>query len=162
MRKNKSFPVPADSGAGETVSYDKEGRIERPSTSLGVNFPLFKKLFLPITIILVAGLSFGIGRLSVVGKREAVRIEYNPDVSSNVENINPKQTTNPNTQNIQTASVIQAVSNNQVVGSKNGTKYHYSYCSGAKQIKEENKIVFATPQVAESAGYTLAANCSPR
>ena len=129
----------------ETVSYDKDGRIER--------FPLFRKLFLSLVIILVASLSFGIGRLTVVGKREPVKIEYDPALT---ESATPSVS--------QTASVIKAVDNENtsVVVSKNGTKYHYLHCSGAKQIKEENKIVFATPAAAEAAGYTLAANCSPR
>jgi len=127
----------------ETFSYDKEGKVER--------FPLFKKLFLSATIILVASLSFGIGRLSVVGDREPIKIEYD--------------------QQLNTAAVINAVgklappsvsSDGGVVVSKNGIRYHYLHCSGAKQIKEENKIFFATPEAAEAAGYSLAANCSPK
>ena len=129
----------------ETVSYDKGGRIER--------FPLFRKLFLSLVIILVASLSFGIGRLTVVGKREPVKIEYDLALT---------ESATPSVE--QTASVIKAVDNENtsVVVSKNGTKYHYLHCSGAKQIKEENKIVFPTPEAAEAAGYTLAANCKPR
>ena len=124
----------------EEISFDKEGNVER--------FPLFHKLFLSITIILLAILSFGIGRLSVVGKRDSVRIEY--------DGVN------------QTANILNAVipaprsfSESEVVGSKNGTKYHYPHCPGAKQIKEENKLTFNSPKEAESAGYTLATNCSP-
>ena len=130
----------------EIVSFDKEGKIER--------FPLFRKLFLSITIILVAILSFGIGRLSVVGNREPVRIEYDEQLTTN----DSQPTTNKN----QTASAVNAVREESVVASKNGARYHYPHCSGAKQIKEENKIVFPTPAAAEAAGYTLAANCSPR
>ena len=136
----------SDMNIAETVSYDKDGRIER--------FPLFQKLFLSLTIILVALLSFGIGRLSVVGDREPVRIEYDPELTTNDQ----QPTTNIN----QTASVINTVGNESVVVSKNGVRYHYLHCSGAKQIKEENKIVFLTPATAEAAGYTLAANCKPR
>lgn len=47
----------------------------------------------------------------------------------------------------------------KVVGSKNGSKYHLPECSGAKRIKEENKIWFASVEEAKSAGYTAAANC---
>ena len=130
----------------EIVSFDKEGKIER--------FPLFRKLFLSITIILVAILSFGIGRLSVVGNREPVRIEYDEQLTTN----DSQPTTNKN----QTASAVNAVREESVVASKNGARYHYPHCSGAKQIKEENKIVFPTPAAAEAAGYTLAANCKPR
>lgn len=45
------------------------------------------------------------------------------------------------------------------VASKNGTKYHLPWCPGAKQIKEENKLFFATKDEAEKSGYTPAANC---
>jgi len=128
------------------VSFDKEGRIDR--------FPLFHKLFLSLVIILLAGLSFGLGRLSVAGEREPVRIEYDALISNQAP-ITDLQTS-------QTASVIQAISGQGVVTSKNGSKYHYSHCSGAKQIKEENKIFFAGAKEAEIAGYTLAANCSPK
>ncbi|MEK7176765.1 MAG: hypothetical protein AAB719_00485 [Patescibacteria group bacterium] len=131
----------------EEVTYDKDGEVER--------FPLFKKLFLSLVIILVATLSFGIGRLSMMGKGEPIKIEYDSSLNT-VSN---------------TASAISAVkelpsvpvnASQTVVVSKNGEKYHYLHCSGAKQIKEENKIVFASPSLAESAGYTLAANCKPR
>ncbi|MFH1608762.1 MAG: hypothetical protein ABH951_01935, partial [Patescibacteria group bacterium] len=46
-----------------------------------------------------------------------------------------------------------------LVGSKNGTKYHYPWCSGALRIKEENKVWFNSMEEARQAGYTPAANC---
>ena len=109
---------------------------------------LFQKLFLSIIIILVSLLSFGIGRLSIVGKREPIKIEYDPLIVGQVPSSNIKQS----------AAVINAAVG--VVVSKNGSKYHYSHCPGAKQIKEKNKIAFNSPEAAEAAGYTLASNCS--
>jgi len=47
----------------------------------------------------------------------------------------------------------------QVVASVNGTKYHYSWCPGAGQIKEQNKIVFKNGEDARAAGFVLAGNC---
>jgi hypothetical protein len=47
----------------------------------------------------------------------------------------------------------------QLVGSKNGTKYHLVTYPGAKQIKEENKVYFDSIESARAAGYTPAANC---
>jgi hypothetical protein len=49
----------------------------------------------------------------------------------------------------------------RVVASKNSTSklYHFTWCSGAKRIKEENKIWFASAQEAISSGYSLANNC---
>ncbi|MBI2086581.1 MAG: hypothetical protein HYT69_00155 [Candidatus Zambryskibacteria bacterium] len=123
----------------EEVSFDKFGNIEK--------FPLLRKLFLALIIILVAALSFGIGRLTVAGDREAIKIEYDSSISNQ-------------------ASVSSALNNiensSSVVASKNGTKYHYSHCAGAKQIREENKIIFSSPEAAEASGYTLAANCKPQ
>lgn len=46
-----------------------------------------------------------------------------------------------------------------VVGSKNSTKYHYPWCSGAKRIKPENMVSFASFEAARAAGYTPAGNC---
>jgi hypothetical protein len=47
----------------------------------------------------------------------------------------------------------------KIVASKNGTKYYPSTCAGANRISESNKVWFASAQAAETAGYTLAANC---
>ena len=136
----------------ETVSYDKDGEVER--------FPLFRKLFLSIVIILVAVLSFGIGRLTVVGKREPIRIEYDASISNSQFPISNQASVSSALNNIEN-SKLKIENSTSVVVSKNGARYHYLHCSGAKQIKEENKIVFPTPAAAEAAGYTLAANCKP-
>ncbi|MDQ5950228.1 MAG: hypothetical protein QG585_170 [Patescibacteria group bacterium] len=47
----------------------------------------------------------------------------------------------------------------EVVVSKNGTKYHFPWCGGAKQISEKNKITFKSIEEAKKAGYTPASNC---
>lgn len=130
----------------ELVSYDKDGRIER--------WPLFQKLFLSLVIILVALLSFGIGRLTVAENREPIRVEYDPTISNSQFPISNQASVSNALNNIENST--------SVVASKNGSKYHFLHCPGAKQIKEENKIVFATPAAAEAAGFTLAANCSPK
>ena len=57
------------------------------------------------------------------------------------------------------AAVVGPAVTGKVVGSKNGSKYHLPECSGAKRIKEENKIWFASVEEAKQAGYTAAANC---
>lgn len=45
------------------------------------------------------------------------------------------------------------------VGSRNGSKYHLPWCSGAQRIKEENKVWFGSKSEAEGRGYTPAKNC---
>ena len=140
----------------EIIEYDKDGNVER--------FPLFRRLFLAITIILVALLSFGIGRLSVVGKREAIRIEYDEGLMTNTQSPTSNQTSITNNQKgSQVANVLNTTqTGGEVVVSKNGSKYHYLHCAGAKQIKEENKISFNSAKEAEGAGYSLASNCKPK
>lgn len=46
-----------------------------------------------------------------------------------------------------------------VVVSRSGTKYHLLTCPGAQQIKENNKVYFASIAEAKAAGYAAAANC---
>lgn len=110
-------------------------------------------------LVLVALTSFGLGRLSVLEPgREPVRI------------ISPEQTNKPrvvgelpsSSQMVGTkdaAVLSNAMEGGEVVASKNGTKYHLPWCSGAKRITAANKITFETAQEAEKAGYTPAANC---
>lgn len=132
----------------EIISFDKEGN---PEKSAGWR-TMIKRFFLALVIILVALLSFGIGRLTSTGDRTGVSIEYDPQLTTN-----DRQPTRNTTQ---AASANASAS--QVVVSKNGSKYHYSHCPGAKQINEENKIYFNTAAAAEASGYTLAGNCTPR
>lgn len=50
----------------------------------------------------------------------------------------------------------------RVVASKSSKskKYHYSWCPGAQQIKESNRLWFPTATDAQASGYSLAGNCS--
>jgi hypothetical protein len=45
------------------------------------------------------------------------------------------------------------------VASKSGSKYYLPSCSGAKRIKPENQVWFATKEAAVAAGYEPAATC---
>ena len=45
------------------------------------------------------------------------------------------------------------------VGSKSGTAYHLPTCSGAKNIKDSNKIWFTSREEAKAKGYHPASNC---
>ncbi len=60
---------------------------------------------------------------------------------------------------LRSTEVTNSQESGAYVGSRNGTKYHLPWCSGAKRIKDENKIWFETKEEAERAGYTPAANC---
>jgi hypothetical protein len=50
-------------------------------------------------------------------------------------------------------------SGGSLVASRNGSKYHFPWCSGAQQIAERNKIWFENEEEARRSGYTPAGNC---
>jgi len=108
-----------------------------------------KDLILAAAVILVALISFGLGRLSKIRELKTP-IKIDPPAGGFVS---VATTTSATT----TATATAAEGG--VVASKNGTKYHYPWCPGAATIKEENKIYFATIEDARKAGYTPASNC---
>lgn len=105
-----------------------------------------------VAIIILIGLSgFGLGRLSALEEdRPSVYIEGGKSVQASVEGV-----------------VGEALSSQEdsesgaglLVASKNGSKYHFPWCSGAQRMKEENKIWFDSAEEARKAGYSPAANC---
>jgi hypothetical protein len=119
----------------------------------------FKALF-GNTEYLLAGLiigasvaSFGLGRLSA-GEGDVHTL---PEPQSTGQEARALPTTTPAAP--PTSPTTATVPAGGYVASKNGTKYHLPWCSGAKQISEQNKIFFATKAEAEAAGYTPASNC---
>lgn len=96
------------------------------------------KLFPILSIILLGSTAIGLG--------EFIRLK-SPQIPVKITSIALAATASAPTE---TAAVI---------ASKNGTKYHYPSCPGAKQIADKNRITFASAQAAENAGYTLARNC---
>lgn len=99
-------------------------------------------VFLVACIILIALAAFGLGRYSVLrGGEKGIQIIY------------------PEGQEAAAGSALPAAEEKRFVASLSGTKYHLPNCVGAKQIKEENKIWFATQEEAHIAGYEPATNC---
>ena len=114
------------------------------------------ELLLAILIVMVGVTGFLLGRHSVGpenGDMPSIVLKE-PESPSDTEI--PSFAPQKNTE--QPAAAITA-SEGQYVGSRSGTKYHLPWCPGAQQIKEENKVWFATKDEAESKGYTPAANC---
>jgi len=108
-----------------------------------------RDMFIVIIVVLVAFGSFGLGRLS---KIEELKTPVHVDsMAASVLKIGGGGTTDDLPPPPQGGGTY--------VGSKNGSKYHFPWCSGAKRIKEENKVIFNTKEEAVSAGYTPAANC---
>ena len=102
--------------------------------------------FYAVLLVLVAVTSFGLGRNS---------IKTVPGISMQTEmNISDMRPLTP-----AESSENDLSTNQKVVASKSGNKYHLLTCPGAKQIKEENLIEFTSPITAKAAGYAPAANC---
>lgn len=103
--------------------------------------PYENDIILVFVIVSVALIAFGLGRLSAVSeKKTPITIENMSGYSA-------------------TTTVFVATNEKLFVASKNGTKYHFPWCSGASTIKEENKIWFSSKEEAEKAGYQPAGNC---
>ena len=115
------------------------------------------ELYIVAIIILVGIASFGLGRLSIVREHKIpVRIEYPEQIAANV--LSTTDNIQGETEITQGGRIDQSFAG-ALVGSKNGSKYHFPWCSGAQRTKEKNKIWFASKEEAERAGYTPAANC---
>ena len=129
-----------------------EGETGEPSF-----FSLDNDIFVVIIIILVAFASFGIGRLSVQ-TQEKIPIIFQEKLPVSLEKVessySPQELTGAVSPSLDSSSKTGSI-----VVSKNGTKYHFPWCSGAQNIKEENEIWFNNEQEAREAGYTPAANC---
>ena len=108
-----------------------------------------RELYLTVVIILVATISFGLGRLS------KIREEKTPIT---IENVATSTEIIANTTNSQRATLTVGA-NKIFVASRNGKKYYYAWCDSAKVIKETNRIWFSTKDEAEKSGYQPAANC---
>ncbi len=102
-----------------------------------------RELLLAALIILIGFGSFGLGRLSKIEEEKEPVFITHPQVQTGtvLNTAIPQQT------------------DKKFIASKNGTKYHHPWCSGAQRIKEGNQVWFKTKGAAESAGYTPAKNC---
>ena len=111
------------------------------------------EVFLGVIVILVAFGSFGLGRLSrIEGARTPIRIENAPKVTG--------ETFSQNVTVADAGLIFSPESNrSQLVGSKNGKKYYYVWCSGVSRIAEGNRIYFASQAEAEARGYTPSSTC---
>jgi len=134
------------------IKREEHGTGKSPFLSLDNN------TFVIIVIILVAFVSFGMGRLSTISAQEKTPIVFSeklPVSSENKPDSSQQEQQGAATNSLKTNSLKSG----SIVASKNGTKYHFPWCSGAQQMKEENKIWFNNEQEARKAGYEPASNC---
>ncbi|MES2749368.1 MAG: hypothetical protein V4606_03170 [Patescibacteria group bacterium] len=124
-------------------------------------------VYIAILLVITAVLSFGLGKLSVTSSSSgAVSKAESPVVRALVTPTKGEQPVEPMRVTPMVSStpglaqtITQAVPVKNFVASKSGTKYHALTCSGAKTIKETNKIYFSSEVEAQAAGYTRSANC---
>lgn len=100
------------------------------------------QVFYSILVVLVGVTSFMLGRVSTA------------------ENPINTLASAPNHGTVSFESANGTTSNVMLVGSLNGTKYHFPWCPGASQIKSENQVTFTNKIEAENRGYSPAENCS--
>lgn len=147
----------------EYVEYDESGMGEKSSWKEKATKYLDNRYFVPTVIILVAIIGFCLGRVSgLEEKREAVRVLNNSFPTPVNNPLNPPYIKGETeSKNVSSGEVkgVSTDSSGSVVASKNGTKYHYPWCAGAKQISQKNKITFNSTEEARKAGYTPASNC---
>lgn len=109
------------------------------------------ELVLILAVVLISIIAFESGRMSAMSRHnKPLEIKYAPAVITGNEF--PTKTSLKTNQS-------QPKLNLGVIASKNSILYHFLWCSGAKRIKEENKLTFASEQEAQSRGYKLASNC---
>jgi len=143
-----------------TEEYVEEGELE--SKEKGRWRDKFKNLiegryFVPIILILIAIIAFSLGRISgLQEKREPVRVLNNAPPTPLLQQEGGTGVNNVISGEVKGSSTS---SSGTVIASKNGTKYHYPWCAGAKQISEKNKISFNSIEEARAAGYSPASNC---
>ncbi len=117
-----------------------------------------RDVILVTAMCLLATLSFGLGRLSVHGGGAApVTLVIPKEVATT--SVARIMGTPVGQDAVQDDLPAQSTQAGAYVASKTGAVYHLPWCSGAKRIKEENKIWFASKEEAEQAGYRPAANC---
>ena len=109
-----------------------------------------KDIFLVFCMVLIAIIGYNLGKINSLKQTPITVNGGEANIYSAVDDKN--QTTSKNTQ----AQVIDR----RVVVSKNSDKYHFTWCLGAKRIKEENKIWFENEVAAQAVGYTKAGNCN--
>lgn len=105
-----------------------------------------KEIFMAFCIVLIAFIGYNLGKLNALSKTPITITGGQADVFSATEIVTKPKNSNP--------------IDKRVVASKNSDKYHFTWCSGAKRIKEENKIWFENESAAQTAGYTKAGNCN--
>lgn len=115
-------------------------------------------LFAPLCVLLAGILGFGLGRVSkLTDARVPVVIEN--QVFGGANGTLSTQAAALSGAAVPDSAAAPPPTMGGVVGSRQGTKYHYPWCSGVARIKEGNRVWFDSIEAARAAGYAPATNC---
>ncbi len=120
-------------------------------------------LFVVFAVACIAVISYNLGHLRALQK-SPVGVGENAAILDAASGTDPQVfMAGDGASDAPAAAARPTHTDQRVVVSKSSSskKYHFSWCSGAKQIKPENQVWFDTATAAEAAGYTLAGNCTP-
>ena len=125
-----------------------------------------KDILVVIIVILVGLGSFELGRLSKENNSSGIKI-----LSAQTEEY-PTENQKANIIYFEDSNILRGVVKTQnsvpktspeisknFFASNRGSKYYSLGCSSGKDIKQENRIYFATSEEAERAGYALSSSC---
>lgn len=108
---------------------------------------------LAVCVIMLTIISFNLGKIS------AGKDSDSPVTITGGQEVGTANIYKPSSGGRATKSVLRT-DPTVIASSKSKTKYyHFTWCSGAKQISEKNKLTFPNESSAMAAGYTLASNC---
>src|SRR3989338_1229281 len=109
-----------------------------------------------ILLIVVAGIFFGLGRLSKLEETKTpIKIEYaNRDQTSAV-------ITDTYQNEVKKKAVVKEVipADGPVIGSKSGKKYYFPWCGTVKRILPQNQVHFASIRSERKSTFTPGGNC---
>lgn len=122
---------------------------------------LSKDIFILVLIFLVGIGAFMLGQHAAFEEKRAGELRIVGEAKESTPQLQESTATGPGmiSKNPQPEIISIAKPDGMYVGSRSGTMYHLPWCSGAKRIREENKIWFESREEAANKGYRPASNC---
>ena len=105
-----------------------------------------------VTLCIIVLAAYGLGRLSVTG---APIILGDSDRQSGIVLVSDAEVVTDDRLTIPK----EAITNETVIGSRNGARYYALDCGGVDRISEENRLYFIDAARAKAAGYTPSVQC---
>lgn len=105
-----------------------------------------------VTLCIIVLAAYGLGRLSVTG---IPIILGDSDRKSGIVLVSDAEVVTDDRLTIPR----EAITNETVIGSRNGTRYYSLDCKGVDRINKENRLYFFDDDRAKAAGYTPSVQC---